>query len=458
MSNVMSMGFRRVLIPALLAAALLPLLAGCGNTGEAGSAASAVPASAVAYISVDTSFEGDQWRAVSGLLAEFPDGEGLLEDLLEKATAEAGLESDADLRAALGPEVALVVLDLPSDPDSEPPLVVLTKPEDEDAFTELLEGEDAARAEVQGWQAVAQTEADLDRYRDALEGPSLEESEEFAEAMDDLPADALARIYVNGEALTEAFSELPAGAGPIPFGFAGADAGSLGAALVAEDDGVRLEGRAPAAGDAETPRPEPFESELVEEVPADVLAFVSFADLGGALTGAGGLGLEMLGLDTAEIGELFAGETAVFVRAGRGEPDVTLVTEVEDESAALATVEGLVGTAAPWAGTIAYEAFDGLLVVSTSKSEIAAVRGDGPRLDQDDGFEAALDAAGMPDETTGFGYVDVQAAVPLFLPPAALGGFEAAAAAAYLEPLGGLVFWGSDGGDAQRFSLFLGID
>lgn len=453
----MSMRFR-VLIPAVLSAALLPLLAGCGGAGEAGSAASAVPASALAYVSVDTSFEGDQWRAVSGLLAEFPDGEGLLDDLLERATAEAGLESDADLRAALGPEVALVVLDVPADPEAEPPLVVLTKPEDEDAFAELLEGDDAVRAEVQGWQVVAQTEADLDRYREALEGPSLEESEEFAEAMDDLPAEALARIYVNGAELTEALSELQAGAVPMPLGFAGADTGSLGAALVAEDDGVRLEGRALATGDAETPRPEPFESELVEEVPADVLAFVSFSDLGGALTGAGGLGLEMLGLDTAEIGELFAGETAVFVRAGRGEPDVTLVTEVEDEAAALATVERLVGTAAPWAGTIAYEAFDGLLVVSTSKSEIAAVRGDGARLDQDDSFEAALDAAGMPDETTGFGYVDVQAAVPLFLPPAALEGFEAAAAAAYLEPLGGLVFWGSDGGDAQRFSLFLGIE
>jgi len=49
------------------------------------------------------------------------------------------------------------------------------------------------------------------------------------------------------------------------------------------------------------------ESELVEEVPGGVLAFVSFADLGGALTGAGGLGLEMLGLDTAEIAQLFAG-------------------------------------------------------------------------------------------------------------------------------------------------------
>jgi len=137
---------------------------------------------------------------------------------------------------------------------------------------------------------------------------------------------------------------------------------------------------------------------------------------------------------------------------------VTLVTQVEDEAAALATVERLVGTAAPWAGTIVYDAFDGLLVVSTSQSEIAAVRDDGPRLEQDDRFEAAMAAAGMPDETTGFGYVDVQAAAPFFLGPGAPEGIEAAALAAYLEPLGGVVFWGSNAGDAQRFSLFLAID
>ncbi|HSE80982.1 MAG TPA: hypothetical protein VLA87_04690 [Gaiellaceae bacterium] len=451
------MRFRRVLIPALLAAALLALLAGCGSTGQVGSATSAVPASALAYVSVDTSFEGDQWQAVSGLLARFPNGEGLLEELLERATAEAGLESDADLRAALGPEVALVVLDVPTDLEADPPLVVLTKPEDEDAFAGLLEGEDAARAEVEGWQAVAKTEADLERYREALEGPSLDESEEFAEAMDDLPADALARVYVNGGALAEAFSELPTGAGPIPFGFAGAETGSLGAALVAEEDGVRVEGRAVAADGSESPELGTFESELVEEVPASAVAFLAFNDLGAALEqyadalGAGGAPLPF---DLDETAELLSGEIALSVRPG---PAVTLVAQVEDEAAALAAVESLLGLAGGRAPVV-YDAFDGLLAVSNSQAELDVLRGDAPRLDQDDRFEAALEAAGMPDETSGFGYVDLRAAVPLVagLAPGGEGGGYLPED--YLEPLGGLVFWGEASGDAQRFSLFLAVD
>ena len=48
-------------IPVLLLALLLPIVAGCGKTGQAGNAASVVPADVAAYISVDTSS-----RAASG--------------------------------------------------------------------------------------------------------------------------------------------------------------------------------------------------------------------------------------------------------------------------------------------------------------------------------------------------------------------------------------------------------
>jgi hypothetical protein len=452
MSNVKSM---RVISGLLAAAALVAVMAGCGQTGAAGSADSVVPESALAYVSVDTSFEGDQWRAVSGLLEEFPDGEGLLEEVLEKASAEAGLESDSDLRSALGPEVAVVVLEAPTGAGDDAPFVILTQPEDEDAFAELVEGADGARAEVRGWQAVAETEADLERYREALDAGSLEGTDAFEEAMDDLPADALARVYVNGKAFVDAASDLRPGVVPMPFDLAGGTTGSLGAALVAEDDGVRVEGRAVATGETDAPELGTFESELVEEVPAGAVAFLSFNDLGGALEQFGdslGADAAPLPFDLGEVTGLLSGEIALYVRAG---PAVTLVVEVEDEAAAVATVESLL-TLAGGQAPVVYDAFDGLLAVSNSQAELDALRGDGPRLDQDDRFEAAVDAAGMPDETSGFGYVDVQAAVPL------LAGLEGPGAAAmvpgeYLEPLGGLVFWGEGSGDVQRFSLFLGI-
>jgi hypothetical protein len=443
------------LIPVLLVAAVLPVLAGCGSTGAAGNAASVVPADVAAYVSVDTSFEGDQWRAVRDLLRKFPDGEGALDELIDEAAAEAGLSAGDDLRAALGPEVGIAVLDVPSGPDQEPPMVLLTRPDDEDAFRELVADEEAAVAEVSGWQAVAGDEATLERYRSSLDGPSLEDSDAFAEAMDDLDPDALVHLYVDGGAFVRALAsqpDLPPGLlGMLP----GGEAGSVGAAITAEGDGVRLEGRAVAPEQADAPASEPYESELVEEVPGDVLAFVSFNGLGEALAGAGGAGLGMLGLDLEQVGSLFAGESAVYVRPGTLQPSITLVTEVEDEAAALQTVEGLVGLAD--GAEIAYDAFDGLLAVSTSQEELDALRGDGPRLDQDDAFEQAVEDAGLPDETTGFGYVDLQAAVPLFLGLAEPAGAGAPELSAYLEPLGSVVFWGGSAGEAQRFSLFVGI-
>lgn len=441
------------LIPGLLVAALLAVLAGCGGQSSApGSAAAVVPGSAVAYVSVDTSFEGDQWRTVSGLLAKFPDGEGLVEKLLADAASEAGLEGDADVRAALGREVAFVVLGLPSDPGDDPPVVVLTQPEDEDAFTTLLDGEDAVRAEVSGWQVVAPSEAELQQYREALDESSLEGSEAFAEAMAGLPDEALARVYANGQALAEA---LPQGAAQPPFSLPSAT-GTIGAALVAEADGVRLEGHTVAGEDAEV-QAEPFTSDLVGRVPAGAVAFLTFDNLGKALTDSaemlGGAGA-FLPFDPAEVGGVLSGEVALYVRPG---PTVTLVAEVDDEAAALRTVEALVALAGRKT-PIVYDAFDGLVAVSNSQDELDALRGDGPRLDQDERFQAARAAAGMPEETLGFGYVDLRAALPLVGGLAGPPGAQTLPPDEALEPLGGLVFWGEGSGASQNFTLFLGID
>jgi hypothetical protein len=451
MSNVNSM--RAAVV--LLVAVLLPVVAGCGSDGAVGSSASVVPADVAAYVSVDTSFEGDQWRAVTDLLARFPDGEGALEELLD--AEKAGLEGGADVRDALGPEVVLAVLAGPA-AGEEPPVVLLTQPDDEEAWSRLFDG-DEARAEVRGWQVVAEDDAVLDRYREALDDGTLEESDAFAEAMAGLPGDALASLYANGNALAAA---VPGASGALPqlplAAGAGLDA-SVGAVLRAEDDGVRFEGQMFSGGDSPAPEPEAYESELVGIVPAGAVAFLSFKDLAGALTESGGMlgggAGAFLPFDPEQVGALLSGETAVYVRPG---PAVTLVTQVEDEAAALRTVEALVGLADPQA-KIAYDAFDGVLAVSSSREELEALRGDGSRLAGDEGFQAALAQAGMPGETTGFGYVDVQGVAPLFLGLAEPKGGADEALTEYLEPLGGAVFWGAPGsGDARRFSLFLSID
>jgi hypothetical protein len=445
-------------IPALLAALLVALLAGCGNSGTAGSAASAVPEDVAVYLSVDTTFQGDQWRAVRDLLAKFPEGEGTLDELLGKAHGGADV-STKDLDAALGPEVGIAVLDIPLGSGEEPQFVLLTQPDDSDAFKKLFEDEGAAFADVGGWEVAAEDEATLARYRQALDGQSLEDSGRLDEAMAGLDH-GLVEAYVNGEAILKALTSeqgIPGGAFPLPTG----EVGSIGAVLQAEGDGIRVEGRAIASDQAEGAfaAQEPYTAELTKRIPDGVLAFLSFNGLGeGLAQGAGGFG-GFLPFDMNEIAALFGGESAVYVRPGKPEPSVTLVTQVDDEAAALRTVEGLVGLAGPDAKDIAYDAFDGLLVVSTSRAEIETLRGDGARLDQDDSFQDAAAQAGLPDETTGFGYVDLQAIVPLFLGLAPSADDEGAAEAKeYLEPLGSLVFWGGKSGKVQDFSLFLGID
>jgi Protein of unknown function (DUF3352) len=440
-------------IPLLLLAALLPIVAGCGKTGQAGNAASVVPADVAAYVSVDTSFQGGQWRAVRDLIGKFPDGEGALDELLDKAADSAGLANGDGLRDALGPEVGIAVL--APEQGAEPVVVALTQPDDEDAFRSLTESGKAAVGEVNGWQAVAENEASLEAYRKALEQGTLEGTPEFDEAMDGLDDDALVHAYLNVEALLGALASEP--------GFPGAtlpmlsgDVGSIGAVVKAEDNGIRLEGH--AVGSEQDVGTEPFRSELIEQVPAGVLAFLSFNGLGEGLAG-GAQGLQgLLPFDLNEVAALFAGETAVYVRPGTPEPSITLVTEVDDEAAALRTVEGLVGLAGAEKHKLSYDAFDGLLVVSTSQDEIAALRGDGPRLDQDDAFEHAADQAGLPDETTGFGYVDLQAVIPLFLGLASATPVPADEVNEYLEPLGSVVFWGGRSGGVQDFSLFVGIE
>jgi hypothetical protein len=430
MSNVKSM---RVISTVLAAAALLAVVAGCGESDSAGGAASAVPADVAAYVSVDTTFEGGQWRAVSELLARVPGGEGELEELLD----------EKELRDALGPEAVFAVLPGTVGSEAEPPVVMLTQPDDPAAFERLLADGDAVRAEVQGWQVVAEDEETLDRYREALDGPSLDGSEAFTEAMEGLPEDALARLYADGGALVESLPHELGGSSAL--GLVGDEAtASVGAALRAEEDGLRAEGRVVPTGDQGVPAPDAYESELVEAAPAGAIAFLSFNDLGGALELLGG---DFLPLGLGDVGSLLAGESAVYVNP---KGVATLVTQVEDEAAALQTVEALLrltGEDVP----VAVDAFDGLLAVSSSEPELAVLRGDGPRLADDDRFQEAVDAAGMPVETTGFGYVDLQSAAPLFHD-------EATEASEYLERLGGAVFWRSPSEDEQHFSLFLGID
>ena len=484
-----------------LALALVLALAGCGGeAGDAGGeAAGIVPADVALYVSGNTDFEGEEWRAAEELVRKFPDGERAIGELLSQLEADEGVSFEEDVKPALGPEVAVAVLDVSAD---EPTIVGMTQPRDAAKLDELLAmgDEPAVSEEVEGWTVFSDTQESIDRFKEARGGGSLADSEDFGEAMDGLE-DGLVSAYVNGAALRSAAE----GAPDFPEG--GLDAflpegefPSFGAVAHAESEGARLDANALFAGDVEETGlvSSSYEAELPDEVPGDILAYLSFNDLESQISRFRdslaqldpeverqlGQAEGFLGVSIEEdLAPLFAGEGALYVRRGAPIPEITLLTRVEDEEQAVATLDDVVaglGQLAPLplpepettdiAGvqvrqlaiqplfSLYYGAFDGKLVVTTAREGVADLREDDERFADDDAFEQARDDAGLPDETAGWGYVNLADGLPLLLDFASVGGDQVPAEArSNTEPLRSVVFYSTTDGERLRFSVFLGV-
>ena len=463
-------------------ALVLPLAVGCGGDSASGPAGAEIaPVTSELFLSVRTDFESEEWQQVVDIVERFPDSDRAVGSLLR----ELGLE-DADARAelepALGPETDLVAFDLAGEGEA----VGLTQPEDPAKLEEVLAGleEDFVTREIEDWTAFSESEAALDRFESDRSEGTLADSDAFTEAMGDVDGDAFLRVYVNGENI-----ETP---------LAGREVPGLALSLAAEEGGVRVEGSSRLDEEAETIVPDPFSAELPETVPGGVLLYVGTSGLEGSLSALRDLLAETMpefDRDLArvenEIGvsleedvfPLFRGETALYLRPGLFIPEITVVTEVEDEAAAVATlddlvaaleeyvpgaqaarereIEGVQATEVPLVPPFAlyYAAFDGRLVVTTSTEGIAALREDEDRLADDPEFEAALDEAGLPEETSGFAYVSLEGAIEyVFGFAEQAGDLVPPVVRANLEPLQGLVVYAEKDGSRLRFAGFLGVD
>ena len=481
----------RPLIASLVA--LVPLAAGCGAESAAGpEGASIAPGSAALFLTVDTSFDSSQWTKAKALLDKFPDGDRFLDYLSGQ-----GVDFERDVKPALGPETDIVGLDLAGDGT----FVGLTQPKDAGKLKALLAKGDSAvvTREFDGWTVFSDKASALDEFESARKDGALADSSDFQDTMGEIDADAIARAYLNGEAVQEAIGQ-NADVPPGLFGalLPGGKVPSLAFALEAEDGGVRLEGTARLAGDEAGVFSQPFKAHLPAEVPAGALVYVDFHGLGDQLKALRDALAEAMpdfdrdlaqiesatgvSLD-ADIFPLFANEGALYVRRGLILPEVTLVTEVEHEDAAVpvldklfgalgqylpqgatpepTTIDGVSAKVVPLGGPVSlyYAAFDGHLVVSTSREGIAALREDDNRLADDADFKRALDDAGVPGETTGFGYVDLKGTIPYILDLIGMsGGTPPPEVHANLEPLDKLVFFGTKDGRTVRFTAFLAVD
>jgi hypothetical protein len=275
---------RSYLLCALGAVAAFVLLAGCGgsDTGSTTDSAAMAPKGSGLYVSVDTNRDGEQWQELEALVDKVPGGRAAFDRLLAELTEDSGVDLEDDLLPALGDELVIVL------PGGSASPVGLARPDDEDKLKDLAQRGDAdvVFRDVEGWTAVAESEAALDAYEQALERGRLADEASFSEAMAELPADTLVRAYVHGEGLAGALGRAQSSAlgrlgslgglaqGGTP---SAASLGTIALALAAEQEGVRIEGSVEQEG-----LPASFSPELLPKVPGG--AFV-------VATGKGGQGL-----------------------------------------------------------------------------------------------------------------------------------------------------------------------
>ena len=116
---------------ALLALVALLALAACGggenasSTGSDAAASSAAPADAIAFVDVSSDLDSAQWKQVQKLADRFPGKDAAVQKLLD-SLGEENLDWKTDIEPALGPETAIVVIEVAG----EPQVVGLTKPDD----------------------------------------------------------------------------------------------------------------------------------------------------------------------------------------------------------------------------------------------------------------------------------------------------------------------------------------
>jgi Protein of unknown function (DUF3352) len=493
----------RAIVVGLLAA-LAVVVAGCGGAAQKGKVSSTagatmVTAHALAYVTVSSDLGSNQWKQVDELSHKFPGRDKAIAQI-KKSLSSQNVDYNSDIKPALGPEVDVAFVNgaTPSDVS----FAALTKPDDPAKFKALVAkmnrdssgGPGAVYREVgNGWYALSETQQMIDRVVETNESNSLAHDPTFNDGLAKLPSEALAKAYVNGPELATLLRQA------VQQSNTPLDLSSLGgidkldyisASLSAESDGVRLGGAVSGSGSATLGSGE-YTSKLMDGVPGDALAFLTFQ--GGGLAdqfqelmknpqiAPGIKQLEQnLGISVNDILDLFRNEVAFYARPGSPIPEFTLVLESSDEQKAMGTIDklftrlGATGVTQPCPTTdqggvtmkcvtisslaVHYGASDGKVFITTGPSAVSEYKSSGNKLSDDADFKDAKAAAGLPDSTGGFLYVNLKDTIPMIETLAGLGGGSVPSeVAANLAPLRSLLAWGAGSGDTRTFDVFLEI-
>ena len=461
---------RRMLVAgvAVVAAAAVFAAVGFGSSTSAvpalGSGAEVAPANAVAFVAFDTNMNSTQRQALNGLLAKFPGYAALVDNLQRGSEQKTSLSWTNDVMPALGPEVDVALL--PTASGGKPDAVLLTQPSDPAKLAALLQklstsgGSAPASALVDKWTVVGDSQAAVDAVTGSTSHLAADAA--YQDATGRLEQNALVDAYANGAQARRLLSVLGhADTGKGTLVWAAGDA-------VAASGGLKLDGFLHRDGAA----PQAYSSSILDRIPAGTLAVVDFqADASAARAQAS---VSPIGAAFEKVAGTLGGETAVYVSPGSPLPSLTLVTHPSDPQAVLDALHNALstlGTAVGGSGTggfsldsilgrvqLSHAQIGDELIVSTSQQAIDAFSGAGPKLSADVTFQDAQHASGMPDQTTGFAYVDFKDALPLVQGLAALSGSTGSTPIPDLSALRTLTAFGSAANDGvERFTVFLEV-
>jgi hypothetical protein len=413
-------------------------LAGCGgNDTAAASAIGLAPADAAGYVELDSSLDSDQWQQVQALFDRFPSRPQLVAEL-DKQLSEEQLQWERDVDPALGDTVAAIWVGKTADD-----VVWATQPDDEAKLRALVEkladkaDTEYAIGELDGWTLVAEREAVIDVLKSG--DGELADDDAYQAALEELPDERLAFGWVRKEAL-------PADLPNLEFEW-------LAGAIEARDDGAAatfVERLTSAAGNSYTSR-------RIDEAPADALAFLSFdtASLRGQTSSLAPLA-NLLGVRVDQLVADIEGEGAFWVLPAAGFPELTLVLNTASPERTQAQLRQLFGGSPV---PIRIGVVEGQVVATTASSPAQAIERAraGGSLGDDEDFREAKDAAGMPDETGGFLYLDVADALPLL----SLAGFAGVdvpkGVLENLRPIRSVVAWSQADGSTSAQTVFVHI-
>jgi hypothetical protein len=463
----------RLAFVAVLATAALAT--GCGGAApQIPESASLAPADAVVFARITTDDESSQWQKAERVLERIPGVRDTLVSAIEQGLSDEGLDWAEDVAPALGDEVVVVAT-------AKLRPIVLLQPQSEEKLAALLEKSDElpARAEVDGWVALAENDTDLADYRAALERGTIEGDDAFAAGLQALPDESLGLLWVDMAVLTDELSPVlqQATQERIDLGI-----DWLSAAISAEDDGllVAMGARTPDGGDTH------YEPTLFRRVPADAVAAISFGGTQGALDRLQGQvdvdGLSQMiedatGVSLDGIVDALSGEGVLYVRPGENIPEVTLALAPPDPDKTWTTVDTLAHKlAGELQATVTTSTENGVevsklvvddvtirfarldadsIVITTGEDALALLAGTGPKLVDSEGYRRAADDVGLEGRTKGFVYVDVDGMLPLIenlagesIPPDLRAGVAA---------IDSLIFQTSGDGDSTHVSGFVRV-